>query len=120
VTPAADDPLAAVLDEIARVEGRDEFEGPKIAADLIEFSPLKTATEEGWQAWEDNIVGKIGRACDTREWYLEIKGPYVRIESNTYYYTLITWEHQGGHGKGTSRALAAARAYLKAIKEIQE
>lgn len=128
------DQLAAVLDEIAEMERREGFEGPKISTDinaareLIERSSIRLTDENGitWSCelpseWIEDIVGgEIVRAAKAHrnpenrleDWMIDIEdggdGQFV-------VYIKDRLGHKLGVGQGPL-AIAAATAYRDALK----
>lgn len=116
MTPTTDDQLAAVLAEIAEIEGRDGFEGPKIGRrlQLIRISAYADHGDNGEEVFGDRVVGKIGRVCDVRGWIFTLGGPH-KTPLGTHYRARID-HHSHSIGVGFSPSIAAARAYRDAIK----
>jgi hypothetical protein len=117
MTTAADDQLAAVLREIAEIEGWDGFEGPKIGGAI---SSIKLPTK-----WiEAIIVGEIMLVVKAHwnpknhleDWMIDIEdggdGDFIVVIKDRL-------GHEMAAGQGPL-ALAAARAYREAIKETMK
>ena len=122
--------LAAVLAEIAAIEGEDGYEGPKITPEIeairdvaADFDEQQFDDDDGNilhfpRQWVDDVViGAIGRACDANGWEF-----YPQI-SSTRRYSCMVWRiappriSERFHARGESLALAAALAWLAAITE---
>jgi len=131
MTPT-DDPLAVVLAEIAEIEGREGFKGPKIteAFDAIkwiadDFDDQELDDDDGNMlrfppAWtEDILIGEIVRAVKAHrnpqnhldDWMIDIEdggdGGFIVLVKDRL-------GHKIAVGQGPL-ALAAARAYRDAI-----
>ncbi len=117
--PNSSPELAAVLREIAEIEATPGFEGPKIITSDLLACQRCNADATG-HCFEDGLVGSIGRACDARGWRFRLTGRYwpgkdalmctiAGFDPVADERAIIRW--------GSSRALAAARAYRDAIKK---
>lgn len=123
------DQLAVVLVEIAEIERREGFEGPKITGYISSVAAMQDMMVRGGGEFmplvvEDAIIGEIWRAVKShldpenylKDWMIDIEdggdgGFVVMIRDRVG--RLIS-EGQG------PLALAAAKAWLAAIQEIRK
>lgn len=118
--PDSSQELASVLAEIAEIEARPGFEGPKIGRrlKLIRISASEVHGYESDEVFDDRVVGKISRACDARGWRICLTGRYWPGKDALM--CTIAGDERAIIRWGSSRALAAARAYRDALKETCE
>lgn len=127
--PDSSQELASVLAEIAEIEARPGFEGPKIGRrlKLIRISASEVHGYESDEVFDDRVVGKISRACDALGYHWE-GGRCDEPTGCIFGISRVAPGYDGDHPvqrhkyliaeeTGDSLALAAARAYLAAITE---
>lgn len=103
--------LPGVLEQIAAIEERPDYMGPKITREIAD-AHARVCISDDWLG--DIIVGEIGRGCEKMGRRFIINGEF----KNEWSYTIMDAAATGENciiRWGSSPALAAALAWLAAI-----